>query len=73
MSPVGVNTKIVDDGRNGLLANSEDDWLEKLSGLVDSPELRERVGKAARATVIREYSVESQKWRYLEYLNELLD
>jgi glycosyltransferase involved in cell wall biosynthesis len=73
MSPVGVNTKIVDDGRNCLLANSEDDWLEKLSRLVDSPELRERVGTAARATVIREYSVESQKWRYLEYLNELLD
>jgi glycosyltransferase involved in cell wall biosynthesis len=72
MSPVGVNTNIVEDGRNGFLATSEDEWLEKLSRLVESRELRDRMGKAARATVVREYSVESQKWRYLEYLNELL-
>jgi glycosyltransferase involved in cell wall biosynthesis len=72
MSPVGVNTDIVEDGRNGFLATSEDEWFEKLSRLVESPELRERVGRAARATVIRDYSVESQKWRYLESLHELL-
>jgi glycosyltransferase involved in cell wall biosynthesis len=73
MSPVGVNTKIVEDGRNGFLANSECEWFEKLSRLVESAELRERLGKAARGTVIREYSVESQKWRYLDYLRELLN
>jgi glycosyltransferase involved in cell wall biosynthesis len=73
MSPVGVNTNIVEDGRNGFLAVSEDEWFEKLSRLVESRELRERVGRAARATVIREYSVESQKWRYLEYLHEILE
>jgi glycosyltransferase involved in cell wall biosynthesis len=72
MSPVGVNTTIVQDGRNGFLATSEDEWFEKLSRLVESPELRERVGKAARETVVHGYSVESQKWRYLEYLHELL-
>jgi glycosyltransferase involved in cell wall biosynthesis len=73
MSPVGVNTKIVEDGRNGFLAVSEDEWFEKLSLLVESREIRERVGRAARATVIREYSVDSQKWRYLEYLHEALE
>jgi glycosyltransferase involved in cell wall biosynthesis len=72
MSPVGVNTRIVEDGRNGFLATSEEEWFDKLSRLVESPELRERVGKAARETVVRHYSVESQKWRYLEYLHELL-
>ena len=73
MSPVGVNTEIVSDGENGFLASSEDEWFEKLSLLVESRELREQVGRAARATVVREYSVESQRGRYLEFLNEVLE
>jgi glycosyltransferase involved in cell wall biosynthesis len=73
MSPVGVNTKIVEDGRNGFLAASEEEWLEKLSLLVESPDLRKRVGRAARAAVVRDYSVESHKWRYLQHLSEALE
>ena len=68
MSPVGVNTKIMNDGDNGLLAGSPEEWLEKLSILVESGELRARLGRAARETVEREYSVEANKGRYLEYL-----
>ena len=71
MSPVGVNSKIITDGQNGLLAASKDEWLDKLTQLVESPELRRRLGSAGRQTVEQEYSVESQKRRYLSYLQEL--
>jgi glycosyltransferase involved in cell wall biosynthesis len=73
MSPVGVNTEIIDDGRNGVLADSDDEWVEKLSRLIESPVLRRDLGRAARDTVVARYSVESQKWRYLEYLNQVLE
>jgi glycosyltransferase involved in cell wall biosynthesis len=56
-SPVGVNTKIIQDGENGLLATTEDQWIERLSRLLHSPSLRERLGKAGRATVEAEYSM----------------
>jgi glycosyltransferase involved in cell wall biosynthesis len=69
MSPVGVNTKIVEDGRNGFLADSADEWFEKLSALVESADLRHKLGRAARETVVHQYSLESQRWRYLECLN----
>jgi hypothetical protein len=36
---------------------------------VESAELRRKLGRAARETVVREYSVQSQRWRYLECLN----
>jgi glycosyltransferase involved in cell wall biosynthesis len=56
-SPVGVNTKIIRDDENGLLATTEDQWIEKLTQLVHSASLRERLGKAGRATVEAEYSM----------------
>ena len=71
MSPVGVNSKIITDGENGLLAASEDEWVDKLTQLVESGDLRRQLGSAGRQTVEEHYSVESQKRRYLHYLQEL--
>jgi glycosyltransferase involved in cell wall biosynthesis len=72
MSPVGVNTDIVEDGENGFLATTDDEWIEKISLLIDSEELRRKYGAEGRRTVVEKYSVESQKERYLEFFNELI-
>jgi len=72
MSPVGVNPTIIADGENGLLASSEDEWLDKLTLLVESEDLRERLGRAGRETVEAAYSVESQKRSYLDYMRQLV-
>jgi len=71
MSPVGVNSEIITDGVNGFLANGHKEWVEKLSALIESPELRTRLGKAGRQTVIDRYSFQSQKKRYLQLFNSL--
>jgi glycosyltransferase involved in cell wall biosynthesis len=55
-SPVGVNTDIIQHGENGLLAGSDDEWVESLSRLIDSKPLRERLGAAGRGTVESKYS-----------------
>jgi glycosyltransferase involved in cell wall biosynthesis len=72
MSPVGVNTEIIDHGRNGFLASTEDEWFERLSELVESADLRARLGAAARETVVSHYSVESQKDRYVDLFEGVL-
>ncbi len=72
MSPVGVNTEIINDGVNGFLAENNRQWVEKLSALIESEELREKLGKAGRETIIENYSVDSQKDKYLKYFNELV-
>ncbi|HYH84017.1 MAG TPA: glycosyltransferase family 4 protein, partial [Pyrinomonadaceae bacterium] len=59
-SPVGVNSEIVRDGANGFIAATEDEWVEKLTLLLRSPELRERLGRAGRATVEEKYSAAVQ-------------
>jgi len=71
MSGVGVNNQIIKDGVNGFLANSLEEWVEKLSILIENAELREKFGLEGRKTVLEEYSYESQKEKYLFYFNEL--
>lgn len=57
MSPVGVNREIVRDGENGCLASTDDEWYETLCRLVETPDLRARLGRAGRETVVTRYSV----------------
>jgi glycosyltransferase involved in cell wall biosynthesis len=71
MSPVGANLEIIQDGVNGYLPRSEEEWVERLASLVQDKELRERIGKAGRQTVIEKYSVERWKGKYLESFNTL--
>lgn len=72
MSPVGVNSEIVSDGINGFLAKNDNEWIEKISMLIENPELRKKIGTEARKTVIEKYSVDSQKEKYLRVLKSIL-
>ncbi len=71
MSPVGVNKEIIRDGENGFLAGTTEEWVTKLSRLIESPELRENIGARGRETVVSFYSVEANKHLYLDYFRKL--
>ncbi len=72
MSNVGVNPEIIKHGDNGLLANSDREWIEHLSLLIENPELRYKIGQAGRKTVVEKYSVEANKHKYSAVLNSLI-
>ncbi len=72
MSPVGVNSEIIQDGVNGFLASTEDEWIEKLSILIENKELRKKLGKAGRKTVVEKYSVEANKNKYLSVIKSII-
>jgi len=69
MSPVGVNPEIVEHGVSGFLPANEDEWVECLSTLIDSPELRTQMGEAARNTIEQHYSVHAVKDRLLQVIS----
>jgi len=71
-SPVGVNVDIIRDNENGLLAESEDEWVEKLTMLLESSQLRERLGQAGRATVEEKYSARTQAPRVYEIFRSVM-
>jgi glycosyltransferase involved in cell wall biosynthesis len=73
MSPVGVNTEIIQHGKNGFLASTTNEWITCLSRLIDDTALRESMGKAGRQTVLEKYSVLSQQQNYLDAFKEVLE
>jgi glycosyltransferase involved in cell wall biosynthesis len=64
-SPVGVNTEIVEQGKNGYLASSDDEWFTKLDKLIRDAKLRMSLGTAGRAKVTGGYTLEHgfSKWQ----------
>lgn len=65
MSPVGVNTEIIDDGKNGFFATTDDEWFAILCKLIDDADLRKNIGEEGRKTIVARYSIDSQKEKYL--------
>lgn len=56
-TPIGVNTRIVEHGRNGYLAGNEQEWLVALQELMGDPSLRERMGRQGRIKFEKQYSL----------------
>lgn len=56
-SGVGQCRDLISDGVNGMLANSADEWFQKLERLVVDPELRRAIGARGLETARREYSL----------------
>ncbi|MBL6706371.1 MAG: glycosyltransferase family 4 protein [Planctomycetaceae bacterium] len=71
-STVGVNATIIDHGRNGFLAESDDDWATPLESLTRDLNLRRSIGDAARETAAARYSIEANYPRYEAALKHLL-
>jgi glycosyltransferase involved in cell wall biosynthesis len=71
MSPVGVNKEIIVEGMNGYLADTTEEWFDKISALIENKELRLKIGKAGRKTVVEKYSVISQRENYLRHFKSL--
>ncbi len=57
VSPVGVNTAIVQHGHNGIHASCPDDWFNAINQLIVDPALRQRMGQTARQTIETHYAL----------------
>ena len=57
VSPVGINSKLVEHGERGFLADTEEEWFVALRTLMSDPILRQKFGSTGREFVEREYSL----------------
>jgi glycosyltransferase involved in cell wall biosynthesis len=68
---VGTTPMLIRDGENGLLVKSDDEWLDALERLVRDPELRRRLGEAARQDAVANYSTRAIAAQYRRVLNSV--
>jgi glycosyltransferase involved in cell wall biosynthesis len=72
LADVGVNSMIVQHGHNGLLAASDEEWVQHLCHLAKDADLRHQLGTNARRTVVDRWSVLAWRQRYLDLFHQLL-
>jgi glycosyltransferase involved in cell wall biosynthesis len=72
-SAVGANCDVIQHGENGFLAATNEDWIEHLEALIDSAQLRQRVGAAGRQTIEQRYSTESSAGLFVQVIRETLE
>jgi len=66
-SPIGENRHVVENGRNGFLAATDEEWLTRLEQLYHKPELRETMAAAA-AVDVEKYSLAAWVPRLVAFL-----
>ena len=69
-SPVGMNLEVIKDGVSGFFASGTEEWREKLSKLIESPELRKELGGNGRKTVEVKYSLNANEDKFLGLLEK---
>lgn len=70
-SPVGINKEIVEDGVNGFLASTHQEWIDALCKLRDDSELRKRMGQNGRKKVEEKYCLDVTAPKLLELLKSV--
>jgi glycosyltransferase involved in cell wall biosynthesis len=55
-----INATVVEQGVNGYLVKSDDEWVETLSKLLEDAEHRKRLGEAGRKMVEERFALERQ-------------
>lgn len=63
---VGAVSEMIDNGENGYIAETDEHYLQYLLNLLDSPDLRQKIGLKARQTVEQKFNWEKVIGRYIE-------
>jgi glycosyltransferase involved in cell wall biosynthesis len=70
---LGSNSEIISDGVNGFLVETDDEWRARLRLLIDDVELRQKMGAAARDTVVERFSTTVQMPRVVSIFEKVLE
>jgi glycosyltransferase involved in cell wall biosynthesis len=69
-SPVGVNSEMVDNGVNGYLASTTDEWVRALEALMADAEMRRQMGAVGRKRVEEKYCLAVTAPKFVELLKQ---
>lgn len=66
VSPVGVNTRIVDNKINGFICTSPEDWKNAIEAIMKDKSLNKEIAKNTRIKIENHYSVKSNTANFID-------
>lgn len=69
---IGEVLYFIQDDINGFLAGSEEEWVKKISRLINDLGLRKKIGLSGRKTVEEKFSVKANAPKYLNLIRGVL-
>lgn len=73
VADIGYNRELVRDGETGFLCRTPGQWKAALSRAIEEPDLRERIGKAARKDVMNRFPVAGTAARMKDILEDVVE
>ena len=70
-SPVGMNKEVIEEGVNGFLAATPQEWLSKIQFLKNNKEETIRLGTAARKKIEENYCIQITAKQWFEIFNKV--
>mgnify|MGYP002031126699 FL=1 len=67
-SNIGNTLEVINHMENGILVNSDEEWLNAFIMLIDNLELRKKIDNNSKKTIVEEYSVEKIGQEYKKVL-----
>ncbi len=71
ISSVGENSYLVQDGVNGFLANTTDEWVQKIIHVYENPQIYSEVGARAQQKIKEYYSFDAIVTKLIEIFSRI--
>lgn len=69
---IGANYRVISDKETGFLVQTKEEWLNALTLLIESSDVRRSFGEKGRLKVEKNYSIRATAPIYLDILNNLI-
>jgi len=66
VSPVGMNKEIIVDGKNGFFADTQEEWFQRISQLVENKNLRHAFSQEGRKTIEKYFSLRENLPKFID-------
>ncbi len=66
-------SSVIENGVNGFLASTTDDWLDAISKLIESPQLRQQIVNTAQEDVRKNWLISDHAYKWIETYNAITE
>lgn len=69
-TPSAADRLCIDDGKTGFFATTDDEWHDRLKRLIEDASLREKIGRAARESILKQADIGVVGEQYLRFFKD---